>query len=285
MRVTIVSVPDVGVTSFDVYPPRDGLRAAGWDVDVVHPEVFSVRTGVDGVTVFAGGRPFVADAVFVRRASEDQLMQAFYAAGIPVVNGPDGSRLAGCKWVTSTLLARAGIPHVPSHLLYPGAHVQATSEDRVVKLTHGSHARNVHLLPAGTALLPVDEPLIVQPLVKYVADWRVLVANGEVVAWAERVPPPGEWRANLEFGARWESPPIPEEISQVALAAVAALRLDYGGVDVLATDSGPQVVELNSNPGFRGVWPLWGERLYRLYQGAVLACLARNGQAFPANIV
>lgn len=275
VHVTIVSIPNPGAKTTGIYPPRDALREAGWGVDVVHPEGFSVTTSSTGVHVFLYGRPFDTDVVFMRRARDEQLVHAFHTAGIPVVNGPDAMKVAGCKWATSSLLASNGIAHVPSRLLYPGNTLESTATDRVVKLTHGSHAHNVHLLPAHTVMLPIDEPLVVQPLVDYADDWRVLVAGSKVVAWAKRVPPPGEWRANLRFGASWTAPDIPVGVADVSCAAVDALGLDYGGVDVLVDESGPQVVEVNANPGWQGVWPLWGETIYELYQVAVRSCLLR----------
>ena len=81
-------------------------------------------------------------------------------------------------------------------------------------------------------------------------DLRVLVAGGRAIGAAVRVAAPGEWRTNVSLGgtkARAEAGPAAEAL---ALAAAAALGCDLAAVDLLPTDEGPVVLEVNAAADF-----------------------------------
>lgn len=279
MHVTIISNPplDFNASTKMTYPVADAMAAAGWSVDVEPTSAFTSMATAEGVRVECRGKPLVSDVVFVRSIHEAALAASLEAAGYPVVNGTHPAAVAADKWATTLVLARCGVAQVPTTLLQAGTVLAPAQTTRVVKTLFGSSGVGVHRVPAQCALLPGAEPLLVQPFVPFTGDWRVLVADDTAVAWAVRTPAEGEWRSNLRLGSTWEARAIPEPVAELAIAAVAALGLDYGGVDVLTTDDGAWVLEVNANPGWRGVFPLWGDDLHELYQKAVHRCLRRYG--------
>ena len=96
-------------------------------------------------------------------------------------------------------------------------------------------------------------------------DLRVLVARGRVIGAASRLPQPDEWRTNRALGAR-VVPAIPTPAARsLALAAVAALGLDFAGVDLLpVVDAvGWTVLEVNGAVEFDSIYSQPGRDVYR----------------------
>ena len=87
---------------------------------------------------------------------------------------------------------------------------------------------------------------LVQELVTPVGyDLRILVAAGEVVGAEERVAAPGEWRTNISLGGSYRDADAAPEACRLAVEAIAAIGLDFGGADLLPCPGGYVVVEVN----------------------------------------
>jgi ribosomal protein S6--L-glutamate ligase len=84
-------------------------------------------------------------------------------------------------------------------------------------------------------------------------DVRALIVGGVVVAAMRRTARDGEFRSNLHRGG--EGRPLALESSYVnaAVAAARIMGLEVAGVDLLESDAGPRVIEVNSSPGLRGI--------------------------------
>lgn len=84
-------------------------------------------------------------------------------------------------------------------------------------------------------------------------DVRVIVAGGKVIASMRRNARIGEFRSNIHRGGMGEPLELPEEYKKAACQAAHATRLDIAGVDMLESNSGPKVIEVNSSPGLEGI--------------------------------
>jgi len=85
------------------------------------------------------------------------------------------------------------------------------------------------------------------------ADVRALVVGGRVVGAMRRKAKAGEFRSNLHRGGQGQLMELSGELAQTALRAAQITGLDVAGVDMLESDSGPKVMEVNSSPGFEGL--------------------------------
>ena len=85
------------------------------------------------------------------------------------------------------------------------------------------------------------------------ADVRVFVVDNKVVAKMVRQAQPGEFRSNLHRGASAIVANLSEEEERVALAATKELGLKVAGVDLLRSDRGPLILEVNASPGLEGI--------------------------------
>ena len=89
-------------------------------------------------------------------------------------------------------------------------------------------------------------------------DLRIVVAGGQVVTAVERTSPNGDFRANLSLGGVASPATLTCEEEAVALAATRAVGLTVAGVDVLRSDTGPQVLEVNADPSYLEVSQVTG---------------------------
>lgn len=104
------------------------------------------------------------------------------------------------------------------------------------------------------------EKVILQEFIKEAkgADLRAFVVDGRVVAAMKRQAKPGEFRSNLHRGATAQVLALSEREERTALEAVRALDLAVAGVDMLQTNDGPVVLEVNASPGLEGIETITG---------------------------
>jgi len=97
--------------------------------------------------------------------------------------------------------------------------------------------------------------ILVQEFIKEAegADIRCFVIDGKVVGSMMRQGPEGEFRSNLHRGGSAMRIKITPEERSTAVRAAKYLGLNVCGVDMLRSNHGPVVMEVNSSPGFEGM--------------------------------
>ena len=132
----------------------------------------------------------------------------------------------------------------------------------IVKLLESTQGKGVVLAETKKAAESVIDAFrglkanfLVQDFVKEAAgeDLRCLVVDGKVVAAMKRTGADGDFRSNLHRGGTAQVVRITKLERETALRAARAFGLGKAGVDLLRSDSGPKVLEVNSSPGFEGI--------------------------------
>jgi len=132
----------------------------------------------------------------------------------------------------------------------------------IIKLVRGTHGMGVIKSDdIGTAesileaFYKTKDRALVQRFVPEAkgADVRVFVVNGEVVGVMKRQAKAGEFRSNLHRGGTSTVIALTEEEKEMSLKAAEVLGLSVAGVDMLQTNSGPQILEVNASPGLEGI--------------------------------
>ena len=85
------------------------------------------------------------------------------------------------------------------------------------------------------------------------ADIRCLVVGDKVVAAMKRQGAEGEFRSNLHRGGSASLVKLTPEERKTAVAAANIMGLNVAGVDLLRSERGPLVMEVNSSPGLEGI--------------------------------
>ena len=105
------------------------------------------------------------------------------------------------------------------------------------------------------AFRQLDANILVQEFIKEAkgADIRAFVVGGRVVASMRRQGAPGEFRSNLHQGGSAEKIKLTPEERSTAVRAAKTMGLNVCGVDMLRSNHGPVVMEVNSSPGLEGI--------------------------------
>jgi ribosomal protein S6--L-glutamate ligase len=132
----------------------------------------------------------------------------------------------------------------------------------VVKLLEGTQGIGVILAEnqkAATsvieAFLKLNASLLVQEFIKEAkgADIRVFVVDGQIIGAMKRQAKEGEFRSNLHRGGSATVINLSAEERATAIKAAKKLGLGIAGVDLLQSERGPLVMEVNSSPGLEGI--------------------------------
>jgi len=132
----------------------------------------------------------------------------------------------------------------------------------VIKLLEGTQGIGVVLAETQKAAESVIEAfmglkanILVQEFIKEAggSDIRCLVIGEKVVAAMMRRAKEGEFRSNLHRGGTAELIRITPEERSTAVRAAAAMGLNVAGVDILRSNHGPVIMEVNSSPGLEGI--------------------------------
>lgn len=132
----------------------------------------------------------------------------------------------------------------------------------VIKLLEGTQGIGVVLVDSDRSAKSVIEAfrgagvnILVQEFIKEAggSDIRALVVGGKVVAAMQRTGAKGDFRSNLHQGGTAQAVKITPEERSTAVRAAKCMGLNVCGVDMLRSNHGPVVMEVNSSPGLEGV--------------------------------
>lgn len=171
------------------------------------------------------------------------------------------------KFRSLQLLARKGIP-MP---LTSFAQSADNTEDLirmvggapvVIKLLEGTQGKGVVLADSQQSAVSIINAfkemranILVQEFIKesHGTDIRCLVVGDKVVAAIKRQAKEGEFRANVHQGGRAIKVKLTPAERTIAIAAAKTMGLKVAGVDLLRSNNGPLVLEINSSPGLEGI--------------------------------
>ena len=132
----------------------------------------------------------------------------------------------------------------------------------VIKLLEGTQGIGVVLAETNNAAVSVIEAfrglkqnILVQEFIKEAnsQDIRCFVVGGKVVAAMIRTGVEGDFRSNIHRGGKAEKVSITPEERSTAVRAAKIMGLNVAGVDILRSNHGPVVMEVNSSPGLQGI--------------------------------
>jgi len=214
------------------------------------------------------------------------LLRQFELRGTPTINRSSAIQKSRDKFHTAQILAAAGVP-TPRTLSTREASCLPALVERlggppvVVKMTSGT--QGVGVIVSDTieaaqstvqAMWSLGQEITLQEFVieSRGRDLRVFVVDGQIVGAMRREAPTGEFRANLHQGGEGVAVELTEDLAAIAREAVEVVGLDVAGVDVLESERGPLVLEVNSSPGLQGIETVTGRDVAR----DVIRCAERR---------
>lgn len=251
----------------------EAARARGHSIDVVNTlHVHMNITSNQPVLRYNGRRLPIYDAVIPRIGASIThyglaVLRQFEMQGVYPLNESVAIGRSRDKLRALQILAREGIGMPVTAF----AHGPRKAEDVikevggtpvVVKLVEGTQGVGVILAETEASAKSIIEAfsaanvnIMVQEFVAEASgsDVRAFVVGGEVVAAIKRVGRAGEFRANIHRGATAVHVELSPEERQIAQRAAAAVGLNVSGVDMVRSERGPLVMEVNSSPGLEGI--------------------------------
>lgn len=162
------------------------------------------------------------------------------------------------------LLAKAGVG-IPKTVFaretadFDGVLEQVGGAPVIIKVARGTHGNGVVLAETSKAALAVMQAFYVEGVnflvQEFVAesagvDIRVFVVNGKVVTSMLRQSLDDDFRSNLHQGGEGIKVKLTAEERRTAQKAAKAMGMAVCGVDMMRSERGPLVLEVNASPGF-----------------------------------
>ena len=153
----------------------------------------------------------------------------------------------------------------------------------VIKLQEGTQGLGVILAESEKSAKSIidtfykmDMGILIQKFIEeaHGEDLRILVVGNEIVASMKRIGAVGEFRANVHRGGRTEQVILSSKEEQMALDAVRHLGLGVAGVDLIRSNKGPMLLEVNASPGLQGIEATTGVNV----AGAIIRYVENNGR-------
>lgn len=191
------------------------------------------------------------------------LLQRLQRLGMVVINPPLSIERSVDKFQTLALLEEHGLP-VPRTIV-------SESSDEALKAFH-ELGGDVVIKPLfgsrGIGSTRISDPDVATRIFGAVAfyhgvlylqefvphgnsDMRLFVVGSRVIAAMHRVAQ--NWKTNVSLGARPVAFKPSKELEELAVKAAKVVGCKVAGVDILKNEKGPLIIELNSQPGWRGL--------------------------------
>ncbi|MEL1224480.1 MAG: 30S ribosomal protein S6--L-glutamate ligase [Candidatus Neomarinimicrobiota bacterium] len=224
-------------------------------------------------TIFYGGESLgKVDAVIPRIGASNTfygtaVVKQFEMMDSYCVNTSDAIANSRDKLRSLQILAEAGI-NMPitgfaSHTKdIEGVIESVGSTPLIMKLLQGTQGQGIVLAETRkaaesvmSAFRQLDADIMVQEFIKESGgtDIRAFVVGDEVVASMKRIAPEGEFRSNVHRGGTMEKVQLTLEEENIAVNASRILGLSIAGVDLMRSNRGPLILEVNSSPGLQGI--------------------------------
>ncbi len=235
--------------------------------------------------------PEAVDVLFERSISYSRglyISKIFQANGVKVVNSPEVAERCGDKYVTSQILARAGIPTPKVYMAFDEesalAAVEAMGYPCVLKPVVGSWGRllaKVENRAMAEALIEHKASLGVHHQVFYVQEYihkpgrdiRAFVIGEQPICAIYRASE--NWITNTARGGQASNCPLTPELTEICRRTAQAIGGGLLAIDVFETENGFSVNEVNHTMEFRNSIHTTGVNIPALMVDYVIAS-ARN---------
>lgn len=139
-------------------------------------------------------------------------------------------------------------------------------EKFILKMSRGNQGTGVNLLSGHQSLKSIletftalkDQRFLVQPYIEHKKEWRIFIIKNRIAGAILKTLTGDDFRGNSKRSSGKFLKKVPREIAELALKAAALSGLDYCGLDLMETQKGFVILEMNAVPGFEQMEELSG---------------------------
>lgn len=270
MRIAILSN---GPGNYSTKRLKEVAKARGHEVKVVkYKECYATIEKNNPVVSYRGEDLAQFDAVIPRIANSmtrygTAIVRQLETQGIYTVSSSIAVARSRDKLRSMQLLAKAGVDIPKTVFSRNSTDIDGLIEriggmPVIIKLARGTHGNGVVLAETKKAAKSVLQAfylqnedgtnILVQEYIEESAgtDIRAFVVGGRVVASMKRQSLDDDFRSNLHKGGEGTVVKLTDEERKMAIKAAKAMGLNVAGVDMMRSNRGPLVLEVNASPGF-----------------------------------
>ncbi len=257
----------------NIKPIVKAARARGHRVTIIPERYLAFDFGKDKKILFKNKPLPKFDAILVRAgflnnpSIHSAVIKQFQLAGCLIINSDLGVHRCKNKLRMLQLLDHFDFPIPKTRAVFDYKHIEHITEEFkfpiIIKTVYGSLGVGVMMADSKRLLVPIVEhiisstslPILVQEYIKEAKgkDLRVFTVGKKVIAAMERVAKRGDFRANFSAGGKVNLAELTEEEIKMSIDSAKQLGLHTAGVDIIRTNDGPKILEVNSNPGLEGI--------------------------------
>lgn len=267
MKIVILSK---GPANYSTRRLKEEALKRGHEVRVVnYAKCYVTVERSNPVVHYKGEHISDVDVIIPRIASSltrygSAIVRQFEMQNVPTTTSSIALVRSRDKLRSLQLLAKSGVG-IPKTVFaretadFEGVLEQVGGAPVVIKVVRGTHGNGVVLAETRKAALAVMQAFyvegvnfLVQEFIQESAgvDIRAFVVNGKVVASMLRQSLDDDFRSNLHQGGEGIAVKLTDEERRTAQRAAKAMGLPIAGVDMMRSNRGPLVLEVNSSPGF-----------------------------------
>ena len=251
---------------------REAVEERGHEVRVVDPLRCYMDITAKNPRVMFGGEELHFDAIIPRIGASSTfygtaVVRQFEMMGAFTVAASDAIARSRDKLRSMQLLAGEGVGLPITGFAHSsrdnkGLISMVGGTPLILKLLEGTQGMGVVLAETRKAAESVigafrqlDANILIQEFIGEAqgSDVRAFVVGGRVVAAMERHAAADEFRSNLHRGGTANPVKLTAKERNTAIRAAKVMGLGVSGVDLIRSERGPLVLEVNSSPGLEGI--------------------------------
>jgi ribosomal protein S6--L-glutamate ligase len=267
MKIVILSK---GAANYSTKRLKQEALERGHDVRILnYAKCYMTLERGNPVVHYKGEAVSDVDVIIPRIASSltrygSAIVRQFEMQNVPTVISSIAIVRSRDKLRSMQLMSKAGVG-IPKTVFasetadFEGVLEQVGGAPVIIKVARGTHGNGVVLAETKKAALAVMQAFYVEGVSflvqEYISesagvDIRAFVVNGKVVASMVRQSLDDDFRSNIHQGGEGLAVKLTPEERKTAQKAARAMGLAICGVDMMRSDRGPLVLEVNSSPGF-----------------------------------
>lgn len=275
MEIHLLSFPDI--LPENLQSLRTSAENLGINLIEIKPAELSLLVSADSNQVFLNGARFAPQVLIHRTIAKfmgvaKPIFETLANQGTWVINDPSASIKSRSKLESAIAFKAAGLPFLDTQFFYTSEkHHLVIEEPIILKPINGVQGKGIKFFETkvaaekwievqerDTGSASVEGFLAQKDLGVKVRDLRAYVVDGKCIAMMQRIPSSDNRLANMAQGGKGVALEPIGPAAKLAEDAVAALNLDFAGVDLLEIDNQIYVSELDAWAGYAGIEKVTG---------------------------
>lgn len=236
-------------TSSHAFIWKHWLEEAGYFVDTIHDiDSFTISKNIKYDLII----PLITINDYTNKDNARMEALAYFDSKDSKLLTPVGAIAASTdKLKTANILRGSSLPHPQTSLAEEYVWSTAQQTPIILKPRFGHSGSDIHLIQNEEKFNKYKRSdMLVQSFIEHAGCLRIIASQSEILSAYKKVPPKGEFIANIDRGAKRLPLVLTEEMGQLAQSTVKGLGGGLMGVDLLDSPQGLFVLEANVPFGF-----------------------------------